>query len=149
MCMAIERECDCGKESARLHHVNGILPSETVKNIYCPSCSNVIAFNSGTMIEDNGWVIEYDMEIASLYARKMGTVKEGVTPEMIFDEGYCSWQGFTPNDLLKANEEKTELAKLAKTDPQRYLREIRQWTIDRARKLQEEGWRKAQETVEV
>ncbi len=143
MCMAIEKECFCGKESARIHHANSILPSETVKNVYCPSCSKEMSFDSGSMIEDNGWIIDYDMEVAALYTNKMGIAQEVVTPDFIFDEGFSAWQGFTPNDIEQANKEKTELAKLAKTDPQNYLRQIREWTVNRAKKLHEEGWRKA------
>lgn len=149
MCMAVEKECKCGKERARLHHLDSILPYETIKGLYCPSCSGDLPFNPGTMVEDNGWLIEYDMEMVSLHAHKMGLRQEDVTPEEIFDRGYSSWQGFTPNDLDQANKEKRELAKLAKTDPGGYLQKIRQWSIDRARRLQAEGWRKARETVEV
>ena len=149
MCMAIEKECVCGKETARLHHLNSILPYETVKTIYCPFCSKDVDFDAGTMIRDNGWIIEYDMDVVSLYAVKMGLSREGVTPELIFDEGYSAWQGFTPTDLHQANEEKTALAQVAKTDKAKYLQMIREWSINRARKLKEEGWRKARETVDV
>lgn len=149
MCMAIEKECACGKEAARLHHLNSILPYETVKTIYCPSCSEDVGFNARTMIRDNGWIIEYDMEVVSLYAAKMGLSKEAVTPDLIFDEGYSTWQGFTPTDLHQANKEKEALAQVAKTDKAKYLQMIREWSISRARKLQEEGWRKARETVDA
>ncbi len=149
MCMAIEKECRCGKESARLHHQHSILPFETVANLYCPSCSGDVKFNENTMLKDNGWIIEYDMAVASLYGKKMGLQGEQLTPERIFDEGYCAWQGFTPNDLHRANEEKRELAQLAKTDMKRYIQVMREWSINRHRKLQGEGWRKARETVEA
>ena len=72
MCMAIEKECACGKESARLHHLNSILPYEAIKTIYCPSCNNSVEFDASNMVKDNGWLIEYDMEVAALYAEKMG-----------------------------------------------------------------------------
>ena len=147
MCMAIEKECACGKESARLHHLNSILPYEAIKTIYCPSCNNSVEFNASNMVKDNGWLIEYDMEVAALYAEKMGMSKKGFTPERIFDEGYSSWQGFTPNDLDESNREKTEMAKIAKADPKRYLQMIREWSINRTKRLQEQGWRKAQETM--
>lgn len=147
MCMAFEKECYCGKESARLHHLNTILPYEAVKTIYCPSCSQGRETVSDSMVQDNGWVIEYDMEVASLYSDKMGLSRNKMTPEIIFDQGFSSWQGFTPNDLERANEEKMELAKVAKTDPKKYLVLIKEWTINRAKRLHDEGWRKAREEV--
>jgi len=149
MCMATEKECRCGKESGRFHHQNSILPFETVANLYCPSCSKTVEFDAKTMLKDNGWVIEYDMSVVSLYGEKMGLKGDQLTPERIFDEGYCAWQGFTPNDLHRANEEKKELAELAKTDMKRYIQAMREWSINRHLKLQKEGWRKAREAVEA
>jgi hypothetical protein len=145
--MAFEKKCYCGKESARLHHLNTILPHEAVKTIYCPTCSQGININTASMVQDNGWVIEYDMDVATLYTEKMGLSGKGMTPEIIFDQGFSSWQGYTPNDLEQSNQEKMELAKVAKTDPKRYLGMIREWTLKRAKRLQEEGWRKAKEEV--
>ncbi len=149
MCMAIEKECSCGQESARFHHQNSILPFEVVANLYCPKCSEHVEFNELSMIKDNGWVIDYDMGVAALYGEKMGLKGDQLTPERIFDEGYCAWQGFTPNDLHRANEEKRELAELAKSDMKRYIQVMREWSINRHLKLQEEGWRKAREAVEA
>jgi hypothetical protein len=149
MCMAIEKECNCGKESARFHHQNSILPFEAVLNLYCPTCSRTVEFDAESMLADNGWVIEYDMSIAAIYVEKMGLKGEQLTPEKIFDEGYCAWQGFTPNDLHRANEKKRELAELAKTDMKRYIYDMREWSINRHRRLRKEGWRKAREAVEA
>jgi len=149
MCMATEKGCSCGQESARFHHQNSILPFEAIANLYCPACSQTVEFDATTMISDNGWIIEYDMIVAALYGEKMGLTGDQLTPERIFDEGYCTWQGFTPNDLLRANEEKRELAELAKTDMKRYIQTMRAWSINRHLKLQEEGWRKAREAVEA
>jgi hypothetical protein len=147
--MAVEKACRCGEGSARLHHLNSILPGETVKTIYCPSCSKGVKFDAETMVEDNGWIVEYDMEVASLHAEKMGKKSERITPDFIFDEGFSAWQGFTPNDLEKANEEKIALAKMAKSDGRKYIELIREWSISREQKLQKEGWRKARAQVEV
>jgi hypothetical protein len=147
MCVAFERECVCGKETARLHHLNTILSYEAVRNIYCPSCSVDVALDSKCMVDDNGWVIEFDMELVQPFAQKMGLRHNEVTPGTIFDQGFCSWQGFTPNDLLTANKEKAELAKIAGKEPEKYFRLIREWTLNRASRLREEGWRKARETA--
>ncbi|NOY53738.1 MAG: hypothetical protein GXP58_08980 [Deltaproteobacteria bacterium] len=149
MCMAIEKKCSCNQESARFHHQNSILPFETIANLYCPACSKNVEFNAATMIADNGWIIEYDMTVAEIYGEKMGLTGDQLTPERIFDEGYCTWQGFTPNDLKQANEEKEQLAELAKTDMKRYIQSMKEWSVNRHRKLHKEGWRKAGETVGV
>jgi len=147
--MAIEKECSCGRENARFHHQNSILPFETIANLYCPACSGTVEFDETTMIADNGWVIEYDMTVAALYSEKMGLTGEDLTPERIFDEGYCAWQGFTPKDLQQANEEKEQLAELAKRDMKRYIKAVKEWSVNRHQKLHEEGWRKARESVGV
>ncbi|MDX1764745.1 MAG: hypothetical protein R3231_10525 [bacterium] len=147
--MALERRCKCGKERARLHHGNSVLPEEAIKEIYCPSCSGTVNVDPNVMIADNGWIVEYDMEVAHLYASKMGRPAEGISPAFIFDEGFCSWQGFTPNDQEKANEEKTHIAKVARDDARKYLHLIREWGINREKQLAKEGWRKAQQVSGV
>ena len=149
MCMALEKQCKCGREKARLHHGNSVLPAEAMKNLYCPGCSGTVNVDSASMIADNGWIVEYDMEVAQLYASQMGRPKEELNPAFIFDEGFCSWQGFTPNDLEKANEEKTTLAKVAKEDTRKYLELIREWSINREQQLAKEGWRKARQALAV
>lgn len=143
MCMALEKECKCGKEKARIHHGDSILPAEAIKGIYCPACSTTVAFDSESMIADNGWIVEYDMEVAQFYAARMGRPKGQVDPEFIFDEGFCCWQGFTPNDVEQANQEKMALTKVAREDPRKYVDLIRDWSIKRELRLQKEGWRKA------
>jgi hypothetical protein len=68
-----------------------------------------------------------------------------VTPEFIFDEGYCTWRGVYPGDHLDSAREREELLKLAKTDKKRYFEEFAGWGIKRMERLALQGWRKANE----
>ena len=102
------------------------------------------------MIRDNGWVVRFDMDIASLYAGKLpADLKDNISPEMLFDEGYVTWRGVYPGDHIDSVKERQELIKLAKTDPRRYFQEMKNWAISRMARLREEGWRKANERESV
>jgi hypothetical protein len=100
------------------------------------------------MLEDNGWVIGFDMEVARFMLQK--AVPAGrVTPEFIFDEGYCTWRGVTPSDHLDSIRERNELLQLAQTDRKRYFEEFKNWSNNRMARLAREGWRKANEREPV
>lgn len=146
MCMSNEVVCGCGKEKVSFHYGDSILPEEIIMAVYCPECSG-IDFNSSTMIKDNGWVIEYDLDVARMFANQLKIKKEDITPAFIFDSGYATWNGYTPNDIKAAAKEKMELLELAKLDKRRYLSEIKNWTENRLKKLSEEGWRKARNVL--
>jgi hypothetical protein len=96
------------------------------------------------MIEDNGWLIAYDMDVARFMMHNIAPAHE-VTPEYIFDEGYCTWRGVTPTDHIDSVRERGQLIQLAKSDPKRYFEEIRSWGNSRMERLAREGWRKANE----
>ncbi len=115
---------------------------------FCPACSPAVGFNPGSMIADNGWIIEYDMDIARFAGRNISR-EEALSPEFIFDEGYCTWRGLYPNDHIDSANERNQLAKLAKSDPRRYFDELRKWGNARMERLAREGWRKAREKEPV
>ena len=96
------------------------------------------------MIADNGWVIDYDMEIARFIASSR-LPRHGMTPEFLFDEGYCTWKGVYPGDVEDSATEKAELLKLCSEDRQKYVLEFRKWAIGRMARLAQAGWRKARE----
>jgi hypothetical protein len=100
------------------------------------------------MLADNGWIIEFDMEIARFLLQKE-IPADWVTPAFIFDEGYCTWRGVTPSDHIDSVRERNELLKLAQTDRKRYFEEIRNWSNGRMERLAREGWRKAHEREPV
>jgi hypothetical protein len=148
MCVDHKINCSCGKNSVSFNFKDDLLPTEVVRTLYCPSCSPKAGFNAETMLSDNGWTIEYDMDIARFMGRKIAGTG-AVTPGLLFDEGYCTWRGVYPNEHLDSAREREELLKLAKTDPKRYFKELRSWGNDRMEKLAKEGWRKAHEREDV
>jgi hypothetical protein len=143
MCINHTVRCKCGNKSASFNFKDEVMPAEVVDRLYCPSCSGDINFKPETMLIDNGWVIEYDMDVARFAGQKL-SLRE-ITPEAVFDEGYCTWRGVYPTDHIDSVREREELVKLAKVNPKRYLDEFRQWGLQRMERLAHEGWRKARE----
>lgn len=151
MCMAFEMNCACGNNMAGFNFKDEIMSEEVISGLYCPKCSRSISFNPETMVFDNGWIIEFDMDIAQFQAQKIGKAIGPITPEFIFDEGYCTWRGIYPTDHIDSVKEREDIVKLAKVNPKRYLEEIKDWAKRRMEKLIQEGWRKAngKETVSI
>ena len=148
MCMSYKRTCECGSKAAEFTMRDEIMPPDVVKKLYCPSCGGSVSFARESMVNDNGWVIEYDMELAGFYRPSMVGAPEGdLSPEYIFDEGYCSWAGYCPGDLERAAREKAEIVKMMKVDPRAYVEALKGWGHDRAQRLSDEGWRKAKAAV--
>lgn len=144
MCMDHSVVCSCGRSEASFNFKNEVMPPEAIDALYCPYCSEGLKVDNETMLHDNGWVIRYDMEVASLYRNKLPAGhKESVTPEMLFDEGYVTWRGVYPGDHIDSKSEREALAVMAKVNPMRYFNEMKTWSIDRMARLKEEGWRKA------
>ena len=145
MCVAYEINCSCGNGMAGFNFKDEIMAGEVINRLYCPQCSKDIKFNPETMIADNDWIIEYDMDIARFQAQKIKTGGLNITPEFIFDEGYCTWRGMYPADHIDSTIERAEIVRLAKTDLKKYLEEIKGWANKRMERLAREGWRKANE----
>lgn len=144
MCLDHKIACSCGKSAASFNLKDDAMPPEIIRNLYCPECSSDLSFDASSMIADNGWVIDYDMEIAS-FAAASKLPRRGITPEVLFDEGYCTWKGVYPGDVEDSAAEKTELLKICSEDRQKYILEFKKWAIGRMGRLAQEGWRKAKE----
>ncbi len=142
MCMAYEKSCSCGARSASFHFRDNVLPEQIVKDLYCPSCAREIALNPADMVRDNGWVIRYDMDMARFLT--VGKIQGSITPDVLFDEGYCTWNGMYPGDHLDSVKEREKITALAKTNPVEYLKKLKTWAVERSERLKDEGWRKAQ-----
>lgn len=145
MCMAHQRACSCGERSASLHFRDNVMTVQVVEGLYCPSCSGSISFDGQRMVRDNGWVISYDMDAARALARE--GMRETLTPSLLFDEGYCTWNGMYPGDHMDSVREREAITSLARSDPREYLNRIKFWANDRMARLRDEGWRKAQDAV--
>lgn len=144
MCTDHSMVCKCGKNAVSFNFKNDIMPPEVIETLYCPDCSGELKVDADKMLCDNGWVIKFDMEIASLYRNRLPeSDAESLSPEVLFDNGYATWRGVYPGDHIDSIKEREDLAEVAKTDPKRYFREIRAWAINRMARLKEEGWRKA------
>jgi hypothetical protein len=148
MCIDHSLNCSCGKGSASFNFRNEVLPFEVIIKLNCPVCSQRAPFDPSTMIADNGWILEFDMEIANFMLQKAAPGGR-VTPEFIFDEGYCTWRGVTPTDHIDSVRERNALLQLAQTDRKRYFEEFKNWSINRMERLAREGWRKANEREPV
>lgn len=141
MCMDYKVSCECGKYTASFSFRDNIMPPEVVNRLYCPECATDVNFDPSKMLIDNGWIIEYDMDVARFSARVL-PIKD-ISPEFIFDEGYCTWRGMYPMDYIDSVNERQKIMELSKIDPRRYLEELKSWGIQRMERLKVEGWRKA------
>lgn len=145
MCRAVTRECTCGHEMASMHHANSVLPEEAIVAVYCPDCS--VEFNEATMIADNGWTIEYDMDLVRALLPRYGVETDTITPGFIFDEGYSSWNGLTPTDVYDKAMEFNDVVNSTKGDKRAYFETMRTWTLERTSRLAADGWRKAKSAL--
>lgn len=148
MCVDHSMNCQCGKHAASFNFRDEMLPHEVISGLYCPVCAGDIRYDSTSMVRDNGWIIAYNMEVARFMLQKASPPAQ-VTPDLVFDEGYCTWRGVTPTDPVDSAREREELVKLAKTDPKRYFEALRSWGINRMERLAQAGWRKANEREPV
>jgi hypothetical protein len=88
--------------------------------------------------------MEYDMEGAQVFLIKKG-LTQNLTPEIIFDEGYLTWQGFSPGDHEIRAEIKERLAPLIKGDMNQYLQALKSEWLAHVDRLKAAGWRRAQQ----
>lgn len=145
MCMEVRRTCECGNQNAQFHLRDNIMSKEVLVSLHCPECAEKTDINEQTMINDNNWIIEYDMELAQfLAASKLQVPPDMVTPGFIFDTGYATWQEMYPGEQKDMLEERKGIMDLLKTDTTEYLKQINSWNIARVERLKEQGWRKAQ-----
>jgi hypothetical protein len=149
MCMDYAKKCKCGARSASFNFRDSLLPGEVIAEVYCPACSSGLKYDSLTMVQDNGWVLQFEMDMARFMLNKLPVESSSITPQYLFDEGYCTWRGITPTDNIDSLREREEILKYAKTDPKRYFEELRTWGTKRMERLALEGWRKAREGAPV
>lgn len=145
MCIEVRKTCECGKQNAQFHLRDNIMSQEVLVSLYCPECAEKAEVDEQTMINDNNWIIEYDMELAQfLAASKLQIPPDMVTPGYVFDTGYATWQEMYPGEQKDILEERKGIMELLKTDSTEYLKQINSWNIARVDRLKENGWRKAQ-----
>ncbi len=144
MCQEVRQKCQCGQSEVQFHLRDNVMAPEVIEHLYCPKCSNKANQDNDTNINDNGWVISYDMEIARMFAiTKLKMDPEIVNPEFIFDSGYATWREMYPGETEDITHERNEIIATKDQDPKGYLEKIRSWNVERVERLKKEGWRKA------
>ncbi len=143
MCLQQGRACHCGRRMAYLSFRDNVLTPEILRNLYCPECSAQAQWDSATMVEDCGWILEYDMTGARFFMSQRGLGGD-ISPAFLFDEGYLSWQGFSPLDHEVNSALHQRLAPLIKENMTRYLELLKSEWLAHVAALKAAGWRKAQ-----
>jgi len=145
MCIEVRKTCECGKHQVQFHLRDNIMSNEVIVTLYCPECSKEAEIDRNTMLTDNNWVIEYDIELAQfLAAAKLQLPPDTVNPGFLFDGGYATWQEMYPGEQQDILQERKGIMDLLKSDSREYLRQINSWNIARVERLKADGWRKAQ-----
>ncbi|MBN2231808.1 MAG: hypothetical protein JW781_03175 [Deltaproteobacteria bacterium] len=144
MCMKIEIPCQCNSEKAQFNNLNNILPPAVILTVYCPACSDKVKIDPATMLHDNGWIIEYDMEQIRFLLGRFDIPAARITPAFVFDERYSTWQGITPTDFTESLREREALLEISRVDKRTYAEALKNWSIKRMQAFTTAGWRKAQ-----
>jgi len=142
MCMNLLRYCFCGRNFAYLNFRDDLLPADILINLFCPECRPG-SIADDTVLQDCGWVLEYDVERAQDHFAAKG-IRNRATPEFIFDEGYLSWQGLAPADQELHPRVHQRLAPLIKQKLSHYLQSLHSEWTDHVAQHKAAGWRKAQ-----
>ena len=142
MCQSYRKVCACGQNTTEIFFGRMILNEISVAKVYCPDCSQNIETESDNRVVDNGWVIELNMVVVKARAPIMEISPEEVTADWVFDQGFVTWVGITPDDYQRREEERSEIQKLAKTDLLAYYQAMKDWGMSREKRFIEEGWRK-------
>ena len=145
MCLNERHFCECRRNSAFLSFRDNLLPPEILLKLYCPHCRPEMALDRATMLEDCGWVLEYDVERAQAYFDLRG-LRPRATPDFLFDAGYLSWQGLAPADEAVNARLHRRLAPLVRQDYALYLKTLKTEWLAHVAGLKTAGWRKAQQT---
>jgi hypothetical protein len=146
MCESYHLKCQCGKKSAEIFFGKMLLDKKSVHLLFCPECGSGHDFNRTERIWDNGWILELNMDIIKSFASTFGMQPQHLTANWIFDSGYVTWAGITPDDTETRNREREEILALAKSDLAGYLKAMKEWGITREKRFTDQGWRKMKQS---
>jgi hypothetical protein len=96
------------------------------------------------MIVDNNWIMKFDLPLAKGLLRDVNVDTGCLSPAFIFDHGYATWNGLTPDDMEQRLAERQEIIALAGQNMHQYLAEMKRWGCERVQKFRAVGWRRAQ-----
>jgi len=142
MCQSYILKCQCGDNKGEIFFGKMLLNETSVKQLFCPSCSEGHDDVQHHRVLDNGWVLELNMDIIKAHSSTFGMDTESITADWIFDSGYVTWVGITPNDTEIRNQERDKIQQLAKTDLLAYIKAMKEWGIAREKQFSKQGWRK-------
>ena len=142
MCQSYRKKCFCGHQTAEIFFGRMILDEKSVSQVYCQDCSQGQDKEGKNRVWDNGWLLELNLEAVRPQAPALGLAPEEITAEQIFDEGFVTWVGITPNESRQRDEERSEIQRLAATDLRAYLQAMKDWGMAREKRFSREGWRK-------
>ena len=144
MCQEVRKTCNCGQKDATFHLRDNVMGQEVIDRLFCPECSKDQKPDRETMVSDNNWIIEYDMDLVRMFAiTKLSMDPSHVNPEFVFDEGYATWREMYPGETVDITEERNKIIAMKDSDPKEYLSTINSWAVERIQRLKDEGWRKA------
>ncbi|MBC8430731.1 MAG: hypothetical protein H8D96_02310 [Desulfobacterales bacterium] len=142
MCQSYRKVCECGQNTTEIFFGKMIFDEQVVAKVYCPHCSQSVATDCDNRVWDNDWVLELNMEVVQAHIPVMDIAPEDITADRIFDEGYVTWVGITPDDHQTREQERNQIQKLAKTDLLAYIQAMKEWGLNREKRFVNEGWRK-------
>ena len=142
MCQSYKVPCTCDQNTAEIFFGQCLLNETAIEEVYCPHCSRNTDTDVDSRVWDNGWVLELNMDVVRQYAGPMGVSAPELTADWVFDQGYATWVGITPDDTERRNQEREEIQKLAKTDIRAYFEAMKEWGLSREQRFTDEGWRK-------
>jgi len=142
MCESYILECQCGSKKGEIFFGKMLLNENSVKQLFCPSCSSGHDSVQRHRVMDNGWVLELNMDIIGSHSSTFGMDAGSITADWIFDSGYVTWVGITPDDTERRNREREDIQQLAKSDVLAYIKAMKEWGIEREQRFSREGWRK-------
>ena len=74
---------------------------------------------------------------------KFGEDRHDLDPAYLFDNGYSSWNGFTPTELEDSLRERDAIRRQYNKDVLQFVARIKEWGLARVHMLSDQGWRKA------
>ncbi|PLX39712.1 MAG: hypothetical protein C0608_11080 [Deltaproteobacteria bacterium] len=143
MCQSYIRPCSCGKNAAEMMFGSMVLDESVVKALYCPECSGRAEKDPVELLEDNGWILQLDKDVMALFAKRMNMDEGDATAENVFDNGFVTWVGMTPDDNQTRGKERDIIMAKFENDRLAQFQALKEWAIGREKRFVAEGWRKA------
>ncbi len=142
MCQSYNLVCHCSQNTAKIFFGKMVLNETAIEEVYCPLCSRNIDTEGRSKVWDNGWVLKLNMDVVRQFAGSMGISPHEITADRVFDEGYATWVGITPDEATQRDRERADIQKLATTDFAAYYEAMKAWGMNREKRFSKEGWRK-------